>query len=239
MNRWRVGDDRGSKETDRCPLTTTSRKQLNPQNPLARHHPSRLTIIFSSPPPINEHNDSARILTNVNNSLALTKLDIHIAGVTWSLAGNCILLTRKGHLATDLKPHTMSISYFLIKHPIPIKDISDDKPWPQIIVDGVDTGIPTWDGNPSPHPMTYILNTLYADNPWFTNIKLKEEPRWLCGSDHISNKKHSSIVFRRPRITQRTNQTQNHIWMGTPYAHQRIPRHETELTMPQVLESHT
>jgi hypothetical protein len=23
MNRWRVGEDRGSKETDRCPLTHT------------------------------------------------------------------------------------------------------------------------------------------------------------------------------------------------------------------------
>jgi hypothetical protein len=23
MNRWRVGEDRGSKETDGCPLTTT------------------------------------------------------------------------------------------------------------------------------------------------------------------------------------------------------------------------
>jgi hypothetical protein len=120
---------------------TTSRKQPNPPDPLAHHHPSRLTIIFSSPPPINKHNESARILMNVNNSLALTKLDVRIARVTWSLAGNCILLTREGHLATDLKPHAMSISHFLTKHPIPIKDISEDKPWPQIVVDGVDTGI--------------------------------------------------------------------------------------------------
>jgi hypothetical protein len=29
---------------------TTSKKQPNPQNPLAHHHPSRLTIIFHSPP---------------------------------------------------------------------------------------------------------------------------------------------------------------------------------------------
>jgi hypothetical protein len=33
---------------------TTSKKQPNPQNPLARHHPSRLIIVFTSPPPINE-----------------------------------------------------------------------------------------------------------------------------------------------------------------------------------------
>jgi hypothetical protein len=26
MNRWRVGEDRGSKETDRCPLTVLKRK---------------------------------------------------------------------------------------------------------------------------------------------------------------------------------------------------------------------
>jgi hypothetical protein len=43
--------------------------------------------------------------------------------------------------------------------------------------------------------MTHILNTLYADNPWFENIKLKEQPRWLCRPDHIGNKKHSSIVL--------------------------------------------
>jgi hypothetical protein len=33
---------------------TTSKKHPNPQNPLARHHPSRLMIIYTSPPPINE-----------------------------------------------------------------------------------------------------------------------------------------------------------------------------------------
>jgi hypothetical protein len=102
------------------PHTThnTTRKQTIPQNPLARHHPSRLTIIFNSPPPINKRNEGARILTNVNNSLALDKIDVRIAGITWSLAGNCILLTRKGHSATDLKPHARSISHFLTKNPI-------------------------------------------------------------------------------------------------------------------------
>jgi hypothetical protein len=137
------------------PHTThiTSRKQPNPPNPLARHHPSRFTIVFTSPPPINECIESARILTNVNNTLALNKRNVRIAGVTWSLAGNCILLTHKGHLASDLKPHAMSISQFLTKHPIPIKDISEDKPWPRVVIDGVDTGISTWDENPSPHPM--------------------------------------------------------------------------------------
>jgi hypothetical protein len=43
--------------------------------------------------------------------------------------------------------------------------------------------------------MMHILNTLHADNPWFTNIKLKEESRWLCGRDQIGNKKHSSMVI--------------------------------------------
>jgi hypothetical protein len=185
-----------SQQCKQTPHTThtTPRKQPNPQNPLARHHPSRLTIIFESPPPTNKRNNSARIFTNVNNSLALAKLEVRIAGVTWSLAGNCILLTREGHLATNLKPHAMSITHFLTKNPIPIKDINEDKLWPRIVIDGVDTGISTWDKNPSPHPMTHILSTLHADNPWFTNIKLKEQPRWLCGSDHIGNKKHSSIV---------------------------------------------
>jgi chaperonin cofactor prefoldin len=106
----------------------TPRKQQNPQNPLAQHHHSRLTIIFKSPPPISDHNESARILTNVNNSLTLAKLDVRIAGVTWSLAGNCILLTREGHSATDLKPHALSISQFLTKNPSIIKDISEEKP---------------------------------------------------------------------------------------------------------------
>jgi hypothetical protein len=134
-------------------------------------------IVFTSPPPINERIESARILTNINNTLALNKQFFCIARVTWSLAGNCTLLTHKGHLASDLKPHAMSICHFLTKHPIPIKDISEDKPWPHVIINGVDTGISTWDENPSPHPITYIFNTLHADNPWFANIKLKEEPR--------------------------------------------------------------
>jgi hypothetical protein len=61
---------------------TTSKKQPNPQNPLAHHHPSRLTIIYTSPLPMNERIKSARILTNVNNTLTLNKQDIQIAGVT-------------------------------------------------------------------------------------------------------------------------------------------------------------
>jgi hypothetical protein len=70
----------------------------------------------------------------------------------------------------------MSITH-LTKHPIQIKAISEDKPWPRIVIDGVDTGISTWDENPSPHLMTHILNTLHANNPWFANIRSKEEPR--------------------------------------------------------------
>jgi hypothetical protein len=89
----------------------------------------------------------------------------------------------------------MSITQFLTKHPIPIKDISEDKPWPRIVIDGVDTGIFTWDENPSPHLIAHILNTLHTDNPWFANIKIKEEPRWLCSPNQIGNKKHSSLVI--------------------------------------------
>jgi hypothetical protein len=88
--------------------------------------------------------------------------------------------------------------------------------------------------------MLYILNTLYADNPWFANIKLKEQPRWLCGADHIGNKEHSSLVLTlEDQESLKELIEHNHIQLGTPYAHQRISRHETEQTMPQMLESHT
>jgi hypothetical protein len=32
MNRWKVGKDRGSKETDGCPLTAGLKKQVNSLN---------------------------------------------------------------------------------------------------------------------------------------------------------------------------------------------------------------
>jgi hypothetical protein len=57
--------------------------------------------------------------------------------------------------------------------------ISEDKPWPQIVIDRVDTGISTWDKNPSPHPMMHILNTLHAGNLWFTNIKIKRRTQMV------------------------------------------------------------
>jgi hypothetical protein len=120
---------------------------------------------------------------------------ICIARVTWSLAGNCILLAHKRHSATDLEPYANSLSHLLTECPIQVKAISEDKPWPQVVINGVDTGISPWDDNPSPHPMTHILNTLHTDNPWFTSIKIKEEPRWLCGPESIGSKKHSSIVL--------------------------------------------
>jgi hypothetical protein len=43
--------------------------------------------------------------------------------------------------------------------------------------------------------MEHILNTLKTDNPWLTDIKLKEELRWLCGYDTINTKRHSSLVI--------------------------------------------
>jgi hypothetical protein len=63
------------------------------------------------------------------------------------------------------------------------------------VIDGVDMGIQTWDDNPSPYSMEHILNILKTDNPWFINIKLKEEPRWICGYDTINTKRHLSQVI--------------------------------------------
>jgi hypothetical protein len=100
----------------------------------------------------------------------------------------------KGHTATDLKPYAESIAYLLTKKTQQIKVVNKDKPWPCIVIDGVDTGIQTWDDNPSPYSMEHILNTLKTDNPWLTDIKLKEEPRWLCGCNTINTKRHSSLV---------------------------------------------
>jgi hypothetical protein len=31
--------------------------------------------------------------------------------------------------------------------------------------------------------------------PWFENIKMEEEPRWLCGLNQIGNKKHPPMVI--------------------------------------------
>jgi hypothetical protein len=122
-------------------------------------------------------------------------MDIRIAGITWSLTGNCILMVREGHTATDLNPHAESVAHLLMKKAQQIKSINEDKPWPCIVIDSIDTGIQTWDENLSPYSMNHILTTLKTDNPSLTDIKLKEEPRWLCGHDTINTKRHSSLVI--------------------------------------------
>jgi hypothetical protein len=65
----------------------------------------------------------------------------------------------------------MSPYNLLTKQAQQIKSVSEDKPWPGVVIDGVNTGILPWDKIPSPHLMEHILNTLCADNPWFSNIK--------------------------------------------------------------------
>jgi hypothetical protein len=104
-------------------------------------------------------------------------------------------MVHKGHTATDLKPYAESIGHLLTNKTQQIKTVNEDKPWPCIVIDSVDTGIQTWDNNPSPYSMEHILNTLKTDNPWFTDLKLKEEPRWICGCDTINTKRHSSLVI--------------------------------------------
>jgi hypothetical protein len=56
-------------------------------------------------------------MTNINNTLAVAKSDGHIAGVTWSLAGNCILLVCEGHAVMDLKPLAGSIAHLCKGNP--------------------------------------------------------------------------------------------------------------------------
>jgi hypothetical protein len=51
MNRWRVGEDRGSKETDRCPLTGTTNTNiddytLTPQSAQEKVNNSRLLKVL-------------------------------------------------------------------------------------------------------------------------------------------------------------------------------------------------
>jgi hypothetical protein len=86
-------------------------------------------------------------------------------------------MVREGHTATDLRPYAESIAHLLTKKTQQIKTINKDKPWLHIVIDRVDMGIQTWDENPPPYSMEHILNTLKTDNPWLTDIKLKEEPR--------------------------------------------------------------
>jgi hypothetical protein len=134
-------------------------------------------------------------MTNVNSTLTLAKSDVHISRITWSLARNYILLVCEGHTVIDLKPLTKSITHLLTKQPQQINSISEDKLWPQVVIDGVATGILPWDKTPSPHSMEHILDTICTDNPWFENIKLKELLRWICGHKSINTKKHSSLVL--------------------------------------------
>jgi hypothetical protein len=42
MNRWRVGEDRGSKETDGCPLTLTKEVHCVPQDLVLREQPASI-----------------------------------------------------------------------------------------------------------------------------------------------------------------------------------------------------
>jgi hypothetical protein len=133
-------------------------------------------------------------------------------------------MVREGHTATDLKPHAESIAHLLMKKAQQIKSVNEDKPWPHIVIDGVDTGIQTWDDNPSSYSMSHILTTLKTDNPWLADIKLKEEPRWLCGRDTINTKRHSSLVITLDdEPTQKTILEHIRLRLGTPNANQRIP----------------
>jgi hypothetical protein len=104
-------------------------------------------------------------------------------------------MVHEGHTATDLKLHAESITHLLTKKSQQIKSVNEDKPWPRIVIDGVDTGIQTWDDNLYPYSMNHILTILKTDNPWLADIKIKEEPRWLCGCDTINTKRHSSLVI--------------------------------------------
>lgn len=167
--------------------TTPNPKPTTPTNPTKSHHPTCLIILIDPPMLEDEQEDPETIVGKINHKLEqhqATK-DLRIVAAKYNKKGNLVLHTREDRTAEDL---LANMSKF-------IREIGKgrkltalvDRPWYKIQVDGLSTGVMTYDGKRNFHDSERIHQELTTCNPGYKEAlkNIIAAPRWLRTFDEL------------------------------------------------------
>ena len=117
-------------------------------------------------------------------------------GVHWNTKGTAIVLTHPDYTAEQLMTYASHITPILFDKHAPSISVRCDTEWTSVVLHGVHTGIDPASSDPAtPHTPAQIADEIVKNNPDAQHLQFAREPRWLCNTDRISSKTHTSVVL--------------------------------------------
>lgn len=167
-------------------------KPTPPKSSAIRHHPARLILRilnpaeFRSKPPVVAARDA------VNQALQEAGISVQVAGVTYTAAGNIVVIARPPHTAKDLLPYSDGIAKVILGDSA-VCEGREDHPWFRVQVNTV----PVWYQGQIMHPEAVFEELKWAlgDDHALSSDIMAAPPRWMCAPTELENKNHASVVF--------------------------------------------
>lgn len=163
-----------------------------PKSGAMRHHPARLILQVSNPethrtkPPVVAARDAANVVLQQSGA------ETQVAGVTYTAAGNIVLIARPPHTAQDLLPHASSIAAAILGDGARCVG-RRDVPWFRVQVNTV----PVHYENQvmSPDQVFQEIKWSLGDQDFPNSDIMASAPRWMCSPSELAKKNHASVVF--------------------------------------------
>jgi hypothetical protein len=167
-------------------------KPATPKSGAMRHHPTRLILQVLNPgmhrskPPVVAARDA------VNQALQDHNLAPRVAGVTYTAAGNIVIIARPPHTAQDLLPLSEGIGQVILGDQAECRG-REDLPWFRVQVNTVPV---YYQGEVvSPEAVLDELRWALGDGDFLSPSMMATSPRWMCAPTELAKKNHASVVF--------------------------------------------
>ncbi|HEX3641308.1 MAG TPA: hypothetical protein VHV10_08460 [Ktedonobacteraceae bacterium] len=171
----------------------TPKPKPAPKSGAARHHPARLILQVRNPESCRPKPPTVAARDATNNVLREFGDDVpQVAGVTYTAAGNIVVIARPPHTATDLLPYVDPIGAAILGSEAECVGLPD-LPWYRVQVNTVPVH---YQGNVmAPEDVLHELHWSLGDSSFLTPRMMASAPRWMCSPAELAKKNHASVVF--------------------------------------------
>ncbi|KAG2748257.1 hypothetical protein P692DRAFT_201866437 [Suillus brevipes Sb2] len=179
-------------KTNSTKITEQENRRRN--NPLTRHHPSRLILHIETPPDPTQRQKDRGLVEAINERLKeVTKVTVN--GVKWNTKGNCIVITHPDYTADDLLPFKDAFADLIVGNSN--YSAAPDKEWFRVLLNSVDTGKSDAEDVMEFEPRTgaEVIYEMKTNNPSVRNINFKTEPSWMAKPENLEHKYHSTMLL--------------------------------------------
>ncbi|KAG2159084.1 Endonuclease/exonuclease/phosphatase, partial [Suillus bovinus] len=176
------------------PTKITEQESRRRNNPLTRHHPSRLILHIETPPDPTQRQKDRGLVEAINERLKeVTKVTVN--GIKWNNKGNCIVITHPDYTADDLLPFKDAFADLVVGNSN--YSATPDKEWFRVLLNSVDTGKSDAEDMMEFEPRTgaEVIYEMKTNNPSVRSINFKAEPSWMAKPETLEHKYHSTMLL--------------------------------------------